>query len=379
MPLDSWAAGSHAVARGLLDPFEVSNPFACSRRRATPDAEAGWQVYEHRAAASKRARGDEAELPSQGRRACGEPEPEDAGSQQPPPPTADGLGGALSSLRWSAEEEPLRQSLELLRQQLQGLSASSEDGLDERCSAGLESFVETCCVSERHAERAFELLELGSMSEPALLVLSRAFGDAGCAGHAASAFVMRGLLPRFTALGEKPATRGLIAAALGPLKDNHSGALLDHLVLPLLWGDGGAAQTEALIRLAKELPLSTLTRLVEDMARGGLATGTSAAGVSGDGLHQHGNAWSDSQSAILKEVLARKPPLRAETLGALLLRADSNIDTTRASLKFGNAIFTLVRVYLPVLGEHLAIARRVASSLTTFMGKNTLKLLDKAR
>jgi len=41
-------------------------------------------------------------------------------------------------------------------------------------------------------------------------------------------------------------------------------------------------------------------------------------------------------------------------------------------------VFTLVRSYLPQLGTHAELARRVASSLTTFMGKNTLKLLDKA-
>jgi hypothetical protein len=42
-------------------------------------------------------------------------------------------------------------------------------------------------------------------------------------------------------------------------------------------------------------------------------------------------------------------------------------------------IFSLVRSYFPQLGEHAAVARRVAASLSTFMGKNTLKLLDKAR
>ena len=90
-----------------------------------------------------------------------------------------------------------------------------------------------------------------------------------------------------------------------------------------------------------------------------------------------GGSWGELHVVVLKEALALKPPLSTEVLAALLCRADTSADVMGSSLKFGNFVFTLVRSYLPLLGPHAAVARKVAASLTTFMGRNTLKLLDK--
>eukprot|EP00962_Isochrysis_galbana_P014817 scaffold4240_cov120-Isochrysis_galbana.AAC.12 len=327
IPLESWAgaAAVHLPERGFLDPFDVPDFFGAPCRRSVPAAAAGaaeapldlWELHEHQAADAKRAAMDEGERPSQRMR----PSPAQGSLAWPDAaPEADESGSALSALGWSSGESELREALEALRQLLCGASGTSGEALDEMCAPRLERLVETCCASPRHATRALSLLAPTSLPEPALLALSRSFGDPGCAGHAASAFVDLALLPRFQALGGRPATRGLLSAALGPLLAEHPAAVLDHLVLPLLWADSGTAQAEALTRLAKELPPPTLARLIEAMARGG------------DG------AWSDAQAGLLKDALARKPPLRGETLGALLDRAEMHVEATKGSLKFGNAV-----------------------------------------
>ena len=331
--LDAWAgAEMYAQGRGFLDPFDVPCPW----RVAAPSAEAadapdGWELCERRAAAAKRARADADTPASQRRRLDAESAESSVSQSATAVARAVDVAAGSTVLAWTENESALRQAVESLKRQLGEASAASEDTLDGLCASGLRQLVDSCCASPRHAARALSLLDPASLPEPAALALSRAFGDAGCAGHAAAAFVRACLLPRFEALGAKPATRGLISAALGPLKENHAGAVLEQLVLPLLWADRGGAQAEALTRLAKELPLPTLARLVGEMAREG-AEGGGGAGAAGEG------PWSDAQAALLKEVLSKKPALTGETIGALLARADCNIDATKASLKFGNAV-----------------------------------------
>jgi hypothetical protein len=326
IPLESWAgaAGLHVPERGLLDAFDVPDVFGAPCQRFVPaagaEAEAPlnlWELHEQQAAEAKRAAADEGERPSQRMRTSSAQA--SLGSPKAAPEASE-PGSASVMLGWSSGESELREALEALRQLLHGASCTSGDALDKVCAPRLERLVETCCASPRHATRALSMLDPAWLPEPALLALSRGFGDPGCAGHAASAFVDLALLPRFLSLGDRPATRGLLAAALGTLLSEHPAAVLEHLVLPLLWADGGAAQAEALTRLAKELPPPTLARMIDAMARGG------------DG------PWSDAQSGLLKDAVARKPPLRGETLGALLDRAEMHVEATKGSLKFGNAV-----------------------------------------
>ncbi|EOD39702.1 hypothetical protein EMIHUDRAFT_200300 [Emiliania huxleyi CCMP1516] len=321
--------------RCALDPFDVPAAPAA----ATPPVRLrdGWEEYERAAedAAAAAAGSDCA------KRAADERESSSDGAAIPKrlrtlPP------GTLAAPKAPAEQGDLGSAADgiaALKPQLTAPHASDE-ALERACESGLRLLVDSCCVSPHHASRALLLLDLASLPEAAVLALSRAFGDAGCAGHAAAAFIRRGLLPRFQALGGRPATRGLLAAATGPLLSSHAGALLEALVLPLTLTTDAAAgpQAEALTRIAKQLPPPTLARL---------------------------------------EALALKPPLSTEVLAALLCRADASADVMGSSLKFGNFVFTLVRSYLPLLGPHAAVARKVAASLTTFMGRNTLKLLDK--
>ena len=114
----------------------------------------------------------------------------------------------------------------------------------------------------------------------------------------------------------------------------------------------------------KELPTAELSRL----------TGAFLQGESGQPA-----AWSEAQVELLEKMLGQRPALSAEQVHELLQQADANVDTLRASVKFGQLLLTVARSYSGQLDKHrLAVARRVTEQLEkAFVKKPALAALAK--
>ena len=238
-----------------------------------------------------------------------------------------------------------------------------------RCVAGLERMLALGTEAEMRA--ACVALEAAALTDDGMLTACHAATRPDVSARSAAAFASEAVLPRLRGLSA-PASRTLFAALLALLAQ-HPRAVVDRLVLPLMWGGGAAeeaaaggtltaSQSEVLSRLLKELPLPLLSQLLDDFL----------AGEGGDPT-----PWTEPQAQLLQVVLARKPALEPASVSALVLQADANLDGLRASPKFANLVFTLVKSHGAALRPHLPAMRRLSERLVGLLRKTTLAALTK--
>lgn len=249
--------------------------------------------------------------------------------------------------------------LQTLRRPLADASLS-EEMRGERCARGLQ---ELLSLDPSMMATACEIVGFGALPDTAVLCACQAIAKPDVSGRAAAAFIGAVLRPRLAALAEQ-ATRTLFAAMLCLLQP-HARPLLEELIAPTLWHQGGAlsaGQAEVLGRLLRELPEALLGHALRRFL---------------EGDHGQPAGWSEAQVGLLQASLARKPMLEAATVSELIVQCDANVDTMRKSLKFANLMSTLVRAHGPLLRPHLPSVRRIAERLETFMKKGVLQAVAK--
>lgn len=292
--------------------------------------------------------------------------------EEAPEPVADGGLDAIAQVSKEASDpEPSQAHADATPvEHSLGAAGAAHDGSFEReCSevsaqlaadvsavqgrAEMEHALERLCEwrDSGRLEAAVQHVSFDALSDDGLQRVMATVATAELSYASCLALMRSAMLGRVLAL-EQPASRSLFAM-LQATVERHPKVVVDGLLAPVFAQEAiGPAQAEVVSRLLRDvLPvpfaLHFLDVVLSPTAPGG--------------------RWGDLQVGILQTALARKLPLTAAIVLALLEHARASSGRLKGSLKFAKMVLVLVQKYGAEIAPHAQLVVQIAQASETFM------------